>query len=473
MTLDVHGPLKIVDNRLPQRLEMLKSLARIPSVSAKGFPPEEVRRSAIAVADAARSLGFENVQVLDLPAKDNAHPAVYADWLNAPGKPTLLLYAHHDVQPPGRAAFWKSPPFEPAERNGRIYGRGVVDDKAGIVVHLAAVEAWLSAHKKLPLNVKMFIEGEEEVGSVNLEPFLARYREKLAADVIVLTDTANLDAGIPSITYMLRGLTSVDVEITSAQTPLHSGMWGGPVPDPAQALCQILGRLLTDDGKVNVPGLYEMVRELTPVERERFRKLPFSEPAFRSQAGLPTTTPLAGEPDRTVYERLWARPSLAINALEASSMAGASNQIVDVARARVGLRLPPGVEAKNAQELLIAQLRRLCPPGLKLTLTPEQVANGWSTDPEGPAFSAAARALEKGFGAPTAYIGCGGTIPFVQPFSNALGGAPALLLGLEDPLCLAHAENESLLVEDFHKAIRAAVHLYSELSLLPIQGLRS
>ncbi|MEW5850319.1 MAG: M20/M25/M40 family metallo-hydrolase [Myxococcota bacterium] len=462
--MSVDKALQVAEARFSATLDSLKALARIPSVSFPGFPPEEVKRSAEAVAEAARGVGLRNVEILSLKGHPEAHPAVYADWLSAPGKPTLLLYAHHDVQPPGRKEFWKSPPFEPTERDGRLYGRGVVDDKAGVMVHLAAIEAWLQAHGTLPLNVKMFIEGEEEVGSSNLDAFVQQYKERLHADVMVLTDTANLDAGIPSITYMLRGLTTVDITITAGKTPLHSGMWGGPIPDPAQALCQILGRLINEDGRINVPGLYEMVRELTDKEKERFRKLPFSEAAFRAQAGLPSGIPLAGEVDRTVYERLWARPSLAINALEASSIAGASNQIVDVARARVGLRLPPGVDADKAQKLLMDQMRRLCPAGLALELVGDQAAAGWSTDPEGPAFSAAARALEKGFGSPAAYIGCGGTIPFVQPFSDALGGAPALLLGLEDPLCLAHAENESLLIDDFKKAIRAAVHLYQELS---------
>ncbi len=463
----VKDALAVAEKRFPQRLEMLKGLARIPSVSAKGFDPKEVRRSAEAVAAACTSMGLEHATVLDLPGHPDAHPAVYADWLHAPGKPTLLLYAHHDVQPPGREKLWQSPPWEPTERNGRLYGRGVVDDKAGIVVHLAAIEAWLSSHKELPVNVRCFFEGEEEIGSDYLGAFLKQYRPQLQADIMVLTDTANLDAGIPSITYMLRGLTSVNIEMTSGKTPLHSGMWGGPVPDPAQALTQVLGRMVLEDGKVNVPGLYEMVRELSAKESERFKKLPFSDAGFRDQAGLPNGTTFWGEPNRTVYERLWARPSFAINALEASSIAGASNQIVDLARARVGLRLPPGVDANKAQQLLMDQLRRLCPPGIKMTLSPEQAANGWSTDPEGPAFAAAARALEQGFGKPTAYIGCGGTIPFVQPLSDALGGVPALLLGLEDPLCLAHAENESLLIEDFKKAIHAAVHLYAELAAAP------
>lgn len=464
MPINAQNAVAVAEQRFNARLETLKTLARIPSVSAKGYDRKEVRRCAEAVAEAARGLGLENVKVLDLPEMPEAHPAVYADWLHAPGKPTLLLYAHHDVQPPGREANWQSPPWEPTVRNGRLYGRGTVDDKAGIVVHLAAVEAWLSSHKALPLNVKMFIEGEEEIGSNSLDAYLKKYKTQLQADIIVLTDTANLDAGIPSITYMLRGLTSVDVEMRAAKTPLHSGMWGGPVPDPAQALCRVLGQLISEDGRVNVPGLYEMVRELSPREQERFKKLPFNESAFREQAGVQPGTAFWGEPGRTVYERMWARPSLSVNALEASSMATVSNQLVDLARARVGLRLPPGVDAEKAQKLLMDQLKRLCPAGVKMTLTPESVASGWATDPEGSAFSAAARALEKGFGRPTAYIGCGGTIPFVEPFAAALGGVPALLLGLEDPLCLAHAENESLVVEDFRKAIHAAVHLYAELA---------
>jgi acetylornithine deacetylase/succinyl-diaminopimelate desuccinylase-like protein len=454
---------------LPDTLRTLSDLVRIPSVSAPGFDARNVTASAHAVAEACRAAGLEHAEVVGLPGRDDVHPAVLADWLHAPGAPTLLLYAHHDVQPPGREALWTSRPFEPTERGGRLYGRGVVDDKAGLMVHLGAISAWLRDHGSLPVNLRLLVEGEEETGSTHLQDFLRAYLPRLQCDAMVLTDTANLDAGIPSITTALRGLVTVNVAVKAAQAPLHSGMWGGPVPDAAQALTHVLGRLILEDGSVNVPGLDALCPPTPSSEKERLRKLPFREPAFRAQAGLLAGVSLAGEQRRGVYEKIWWRPALAINALEASSMAGASNQLVDVARARLGLRIPAGVDPLEARRLLMAQLKRLCPPTVQMTTDSDQASPGWRVNPEGPAFEAAARALEQGYGKPAAFIGCGATIPFVQPLSDILGGVPALLLGLEDPLCLAHSENESLLLSDFSRALFSACHLYQELRTLPVR----
>lgn len=461
-----HAAAQWAQQHLPDTLDTLKELVRIPSVSAPGFDPAHVVTSAHAVKEACIRAGLNNAAVLHLPGQPDVHPAVYADWLNAPGAPTLLLYAHHDVQPPGRVPQWESPPFEPHQRNGRLYGRGVVDDKAGIMVHLAAISAWLKTVGALPVNVRLLVEGEEETGSTHLEEFLRVYRDRLACDVMVLTDTANLDAGTPSITTSLRGLVTVNIHAQAARTPLHSGMWGGPVPDAAQALCHMLGRLVLEDGSVNVPGLDSLVPPTPPEEVERLRRLPFRESTFRAQAGLLAGLQLSGEQRRGVYEKTWWRPSLAVNALEASSMAGASNQLVEVAHARVGLRLPPGVDPRVAQALLLQQLKRLAPPTVEVRMDSDQASAGWRTAGKGPAFEAAARALQRGYGVPSVMIGCGATIPFVQPLSDQLGGVPALLLGLEDPQCLAHAENESLLLADFERAVASAVFLYEELATL-------
>jgi acetylornithine deacetylase/succinyl-diaminopimelate desuccinylase-like protein len=449
-------------------IETLTGLARIPSVSAAPEHAADMRASAEAVRVAMAAAGLENTEVLELAG---AHPYVYGEHLHAPGRPTLLLYAHHDVQPPGRDSHWKSPAFEPTLRaDGRLYGRGVVDDKAGVVTHLAAIEAWLKTHGALPVNVKMIVEGEEEIGSDHLGAFLEAHKERLRADVIVLTDTANLDAGIPSLTYRLRGLASIEVEVTGLDHPLHSGMWGGPVPDPVQAMAKILASLTDADGKIAIDGIYDEVAAPSPGERAALARLPFDAAKFRADAGMDAGFPLGGEAGFSTYEQLWLRPCVTVIALEASPLKGSSNQIVPSARARISMRLVPDMDPKHAMDKMIAHVRKVAPWGVTVNITPESGSPAWSCDPEAPgnrrAFEAAARALTKGFGHEVALIGAGGSIPFVGPFAEAFGGAPALLVGLEDPICNAHAENESLNLDDWKKAIRGAVHLYDELGRL-------
>src|SRR6202171_4073268 len=287
-------------------LEELKKLVRIPSVSFEGFDKEQVRKSAEATCGLMRRKGLENVQMLEMPG---AHPYAYGEWKKAPGRPTLLLYAHHDVQPAGETEKWKIPnPFEPVEKDGRLWGRGAADDKAGILVHIADLDSWLQAHGSLPVNVKMIVEGEEEAGSGSLPAFLKKHRELLKADAIVLTDTANFDTGLPSITTALRGLVVVQVERKGLKQPVHSGMWGGPVPDPAMALAKILARLVKDDGSINLPGIYDKVRPLTAEEKKSLAALPTSDELFRKQAGmLPGTQLLGGRPP---WEMNWRQPSL-------------------------------------------------------------------------------------------------------------------------------------------------------------------
>src|SRR3982750_599942 len=260
-------------------LEELKKLVRIPSVSFEGFDKQQVRRSAEATCDLMRRKGLTNVQTLEMPG---AHPYAYGEWMQAKGRPTLLLYAHHDVQPAGEKEKWSQPdPFEPVERDGRLYARGAADDKAGILVHIAAIDSWLKAHGSLPVNVKMIVEGEEEAGSGSLPAFLKKHRQLLPADAIVLTDTANFDTGLPSITTALRGLITVQVEVKALRQPVHSGMWGGPVPDATMALCRILARLTRDDGGINLPGIYDKVRPLTEDERKSIAALPTDDELFR------------------------------------------------------------------------------------------------------------------------------------------------------------------------------------------------
>ncbi|MFQ5599351.1 MAG: M20/M25/M40 family metallo-hydrolase [Candidatus Krumholzibacteriia bacterium] len=435
----------------------LEKLVRIPSVSFAGFDPGEVQRSAEAVAALLRERGLENVELLTL---GDTHPYVYGDWLHAPGKPTVLLYAHHDVQPPGREEVWKTPPFEPTLQDGRLYGRGTADDKAGIVVHTASIDAWLGASGALPVNVKVIIEGEEEIGSVHLEEFVRTYRDKLKADVLVLADAGNWDTGVPALTTTLRGLVSIDVELRALRGPLHSGMWGGPIPDAAMGLARLLATLVDEDGRIAVPGVADKVRPLSGGERAELERLPTTTEEFRRQAGILPDVPLLGD-WVSPWQPVWRQPSLVINAIQASSRAQASNVICDSAWARVGVRVVPDQDPEEARNLVMEHLRKHVPWGLEVEFECEPCATWWCTSPEGPVFDKARRALERGYGREPLLMGCGGTIPFAAPLSRALGDVPTLLVGVEDPYTNAHAENESLHIGDFHKAVASQIHLFA------------
>jgi cysteinylglycine-S-conjugate dipeptidase len=461
----VEAALRHVDAHAGETREALAGLVRIPSVSAEGFPPVELRRSAEATAALLRRAGLENVRLIEMAGH---HPYVYGDWLHAGGAPTLLVYGHHDVQPPGPVERWTSGPFEPVERDGRLYGRGAVDDKGTFLTHVAAVRAWLATAGRLPVNVKVLIEGEEEIGSPGLEPFLARHRKLLAADVAVLADTGNFDVGHPALTYMLRGVCQVDVEVRCLEQPVHSGFYGGPVPDAVRILARLIADLEGPDGSLDVPGLYRRVAKTPARQLRRIRALEFDEAKFRASAAMRPGTRLTGERAYSVWERLWTRPSLTVIALEAHPIQGSSNQVIDAARARLSLRTVPNMDGREAGRLLARKLTARPPAGAKVTARVSGVARWWTTDPEGPAFEAARRALRKGYGREAAMIGAGGSIGFVQPFSDALGGVPCLLMGVEDPQSAIHSENESLHLGDFLKATRAAVHLYDELAGIPL-----
>ena len=468
------APASVVESleaRFDRSVDELIALARIPGVSAAGFDPAELERSAGAVAALLSDAGLDRVEIL---RQGDAHPYVVGEWLRAgTDAPTALIYAHHDVQPPGRLEHWVTPAFEPTLRDdGRLYGRGVVDDKAGLMLHLAALRAWLDAEGSLPLNVKVIVEGEEEIGSTHLADFLRAWRDRLDADVLVLSDTQNLATGLGSLTTSLRGIVVVDVTVRALDHPIHSGMWGGPVPDPAIGLSRVTARLVDDRGCIAVPGLLDDVPELEAEERARLEELPFDAEAFRADAGM-LEAELGGEAERSVYERLWYQPCLALTALEGMPMQGAANQLMAVASARVGVRIAPGQDPDRVAARLVEFLKQDPPVGVRVETQVRAAVAGWRTTPEGPAFDAARRALQEGFGREAAVIGCGGTIPFVGPFSDVLGGVPALLLGLEDPPCNAHGENESLDLGDFRKASIAAAHLLAELATaVPVEVVR-
>jgi len=457
--------LSYADEHAEDFLERLKDFARIPGISAWPSHAAELQRSAEFTRDLLAKAGLDNTQLLEF---EGAPPYAYGEWLGAEGKPTLLLYAHHDVQPPGEEQAWNSPPFEPTERDGpggrRLYGRGAADDKAGALVHAAAIEAWLKTEGSLPCNIKVIIEGEEEVGSTHLAQCLVAHRELLDADIMVLTDTLNFAIGHPSLTYSLRGMVSMEVELRTIDHAVHSGMWGGPCIDPLSALCKLLGSLHDDEGCIAVPGFLDDIREASDWERERIAQLGYDEAKLREESGLLDGTRLTGESDRSVLERIWLRPAISVIALDACPMDLAANKLLPYARAKLSCRIVPNQEPAQIIEHLKAHLRAQTPYGAELTIRNAEGVAGWVCVPEGPAFEAAERALSAAFDHEVAFIGCGGSIPFVGPFAEAFGGAPAILLGIEDPFTNAHGENESLHIGDFHKAIAGNIRLFAELA---------
>jgi len=464
MSEQVDKALENLESSWDKWLSHLMELVRIPGVSAKPPPAKELEDSAEAVRAIMEQAGFENTEVIGFPG---GHPYAYGEWLHADGAPTLLLYGHHDVQPPGRPEKWRTPAFEPTMGDdGRLYGRGAVDDKAGVLMHVAACAAYLETTGSLPVNVKFIVEGEEEAGSQSLERFLETYKERLAADVIVLTDTANLEAGLPSLTTSLRGLASLDVEVRALDHPIHSGMFGGPVPDPVIALCRSIGALTDADGKLAVEGIWDDVRALTEKERKAMEALPFDEARFCSDVQMVPGAKLTGDQEMPVWGRIFRQPAVAVIAFEARPFEGSSNQIIESAKARISLRIVPDQDPGKVEQAVAKHFEKTVPWGLEVKTTARESAIWWMTDTSHPAFAAATRALEAGYGTSAAFIGCGGSIPFVDPFARVLGGVPALLMGVEDPPCNAHGENESLNVDDWKKGTRAAVHLYDELSRL-------
>ncbi len=426
-----------VDEIFPSIRADLEGLVRIPSISAGGFDPAQVRRSAQATAALLEGVGARSVRLLEV---EGAHPAVWGELPGPADAPTVLLYAHHDVQPPGSEGVWDSPPFEPAERDGRLYGRGACDDKAGIAVHLAAVRAHGVA---LPLPVKLFIEGEEEIGSTHLPDFLDRYGDQLAADVIVIADSANWRIGQPALTTTLRGLVDCVVEVRTLRQGVHSGMFGGALPDALTALSKLLATLHDDEGRAAVAGLRSAAAD----------PLDLSESELREQAGALEGVALIGSGGLT--SRLWSQPAISVLAIDAPAVDEAINQLVPVARAKVSLRLAPGDDPDRALEALTDHLERHVPWGARLSVTPGGRAAPFRLEATGPAYDAYRAALAAAWGRPSVDIGVGGSIPFVAAFSEAYPEAGILLTGVGDPTSAIHGPNESQELEELRRGCLA------------------
>ncbi len=452
-------------NNEEAQVKALADLVAVPSISTDGDHAREIDQSAELTCRLMEQAGLHNVEALRC---GDSYPFAYGEWLGAPGKPTVFLYSHHDVQPVNFASDWLSDPWTLTERDGRLYGRGSADDKGAIPAQLWAIAAFLKTRGALPVNVKMVCEGEEEIGSRNLQRFFEQYRERIRSDVIVVNDTENIDTGIPSITYSLRGIVAVVVEVETATKPVHSGMAGGLMADAALALDVILSRLYWKNGKLPIPGFYDKVRKLTSGEKRTFRRLPGNEEKWRHELGVLPGVSFASMKNTHPYEQTWRFPAVSIIAQEASSIRGRSNQVLPRASAIVSCRIVPDQDPDEVLEQLRSFLTKDPPWGAKVTVRADGApVKWWMTDPSGPAFDAALKALKKGFDQKPVAIGCGGTIGFVGPLAELFGGAPALLLGIEDPLTNAHAPNESLDRGDFRKLTASLAHLFENLSKLP------
>jgi acetylornithine deacetylase/succinyl-diaminopimelate desuccinylase-like protein len=434
-----------IARELPGVRADLERLARIPSIAFEGFDHSFVERSAEAVAELLRGAGLPDVRIL----RAGGQPAVIGRRPAPPGAPTVLLYAHHDVQPIGDRSQWLSEPFEPVERDGRLYGRGVADDKAGVMTHVAALRAFGDA---LPVGVVVFVEGEEEYGSDSLEALLRQYREDLASDVIVIADSGNWDIGQPALTTGLRGLVNAFVEVRTLDHAVHSGMFGGPVPDALTALSRLLATLHDDAGDVAVDGLV----------RGQAAPLDYPEDRFRAEAGLLDGVQLIGT--GRIVERAWVKPAIAILGIDAPATAGAPNALVPAAKAKVSVRLAPGDDAKRAYEALCAHLERHAPWGAHVAVTLEALGDGCSIDASGPAYDAARAAFAEAWdGAAPVDIGVGGSIPFIATFAELFPQAEILVTGVEDPDSRAHGPNESLHLGEFSRVCLAEALLLANL----------
>lgn len=431
---------------VPQARADLEQLVAIGSVSADPAAAGAVQASATRSAELLRGAGMTQVDVV---SAGGSRPAVIASRPGPPGARRVLLYAHHDVQPPGDQAGWDGDPFEPAERGGRLYGRGAADDKAGIAVHLAA----LRAHgDQLPVGVTVLVEGEEEIGSPALDPFLDTYAGQLAADVVVFADSTNWTTEVPALATSLRGLVQANVTVRVLHHGVHSGMYGGAVPDALTVLCRLLATLHDDRGDVAVPGLARSAAE----------PLDLSEEQLRRDAGVLDGTALIGTGGLT--ERLWSRPAVAVLGIDAPTVAAASNTLLPSARAKVSMRIAPGDDPVAAGGALASYLRSQAPWGAEVSVELGESAQAYAAPPGGSAYEAARWALAQAWGQPAVDTGVGGSIPFVTAYAGRFPDAEILVTGVEDPDTRAHGANESLHLETFSRACIAETLLLHRLS---------
>ena len=450
---------RYLDEHAAERLESYKELVRIPSISALPQHAPDCRRTAEWIAADLRHIGVEHVDV----SETGGHPIVYADWLHAPGAPTVLVYCHYDVQPVDPLDLWTSPPFEPVVEGHRILGRGVADDKGQLHLHLRATEALLATRGSLPVNLKFAFEGEEESSSVHLDPWLNANRDRLSADFAVISDTGFFEGNLPAITIGLRGMMYAQVDVTGTAVDLHSGGYGGAVQNPANALATIIAGLKGPDGRILVPGFYDDVVAMTQVDRDAFAALPFDEAAYLERLGLPA---LFGEEGYTTLERRGARPTLDVNGLWSGFQGEGGKTIIPAhAHAKISCRLVPDQDPDRIFEAFRAYVLAIAPPGVRTEVQSLGGGHPSVTPIDHPATRSAARALEATFGREPLYIREGGSIPVCASFENELD-LPVVLLGFDPPDQQAHAPNEWMDLRNYETGIRTVARMWDEVAAL-------
>ncbi|WP_059049590.1 dipeptidase [Paenibacillus senegalimassiliensis] len=443
-------------NHREEHLKELDELLRIPSISALSEHKGDIIQAADWMAEALRRAGMEEVEVHPTAG----HPVVYGEYVHAPGKPTVLVYGHYDVQPVDPLELWETPPFEPSIRNGKLYARGATDDKGQVFMHIKAVEALLKQEKELPFNIKFCIEGEEEITSPSLPAFLEAHQDKLAADLVLISDTALLAPGKPAICVGLRGLCALEVAVYTANTDLHSGTFGGGVPNALHALVSLLGSLHDEQGRVTVEGFYEGVEELTPEVHEEFAKQQFDEEKLKRDLGLDA---LFGEAGYSFVERTGARPTLELNGIYGGFQGeGTKTVLPKEAHAKITCRLVGDQDPQATIDRIERHLNQHLQAGAKLKVTATEKARAFTSSPDHPYLQKAADAYESVYGTRALFTKDGGSIPIVETLSRVLS-APAVMMGFGLPDENLHAPNEHFNLENFDKGLLTLVHYLKSL----------
>jgi acetylornithine deacetylase/succinyl-diaminopimelate desuccinylase-like protein len=450
---------EFIEGHRDQHLTELCEFLRIPSVSAKTEHKPDIEKAARWVADKLRSAGFKTVEVVPT----NLHPLVYAESLEAPGKPTVLFYGHYDVQPAEPLHLWTSPAFEPTVRNGNLFGRGTADDKVQVHIHLKALESLQTVDGKFPVNVKVLIEGEEEVGSVSLWDYVQKNKEKLKADALIVSDTSMLAKGVPSITYGLRGLDYYQIELTGPEHDLHSGVYGGAVPNPLTILTELFAKLHDKNFRVTIPGFYDGVAKVPAAERKALNALPWKKKDFEKAVGAPG---YVGEKGFTRVEQLWIRPTFELNGIWGGYMGeGAKTVIPAKAYAKFSTRLVPNQDPHKIAKLVEKHIRKLLPKTVICKFEVLSTGKPWTAPFHAPIFAKAQAALEKGFGKKAVFIREGGSIPFVTQMYDTFK-VPCVLIGFGLPDENAHAPDEHIALENYFGGIKAIAYFYAGLATL-------